>query len=224
MTSSFNTRRMMHMLSVLLSLSFLLNVFLLFTSSVPTQHETLVIGVIDGDTIVLEGKIRVRLRHVDSPELEYCGGKQAKELLESLVVGKTVRLEELIPDQRGRGMALIFNGNKLINQELLASGWSRYHSDNSTKKDILKHTADTSKLEKKGLFELCHSVVHKSSPECMIKGNIDDNAPSTSKRKFYTPDCAQYSFTIVEEDMGEQWFCSEHEAIQAGFKKAETCK
>ena len=35
-------------------------------------------GVIDGDTIVVEPKTRVRLRHIDAPELEYCGGKEAK--------------------------------------------------------------------------------------------------------------------------------------------------
>ena len=33
-----------------------------------------VIGVIDGDTVVLENKTRLRLRHLDAPEPEYCGG------------------------------------------------------------------------------------------------------------------------------------------------------
>jgi endonuclease YncB( thermonuclease family) len=34
--------------------------------------------VIDGDTIVLEGKGKIRLANINAPELEYCLGKEAK--------------------------------------------------------------------------------------------------------------------------------------------------
>ena len=61
-----------------------------------------VLGVIDGDTIVLEGKEKIRLRYADAPELAYCGGKEAKTFLEKLVVGKKVRIDQQIPDQYGR--------------------------------------------------------------------------------------------------------------------------
>lgn len=208
----------------LLSVSFLLNVFLLFTSSNNSHKGTKVIGVIDGDTLVLEGKTKIRLRHVDSPELDYCGGQEAKNELETLVSGKTVVIEELIPDQRGRGMALIYNGNILVNEEMLKHGWGRYHSDTSSQKEQLKQAADRAKSEKIGLFSQCQSAIPTKNPRCSIKGNIDDNAASDKNKRYYTPDCAQYNFTVVEEDMGEGWFCSESEAQAAGFRKADTCK
>ena len=62
-----------------------------------------VIGVIDGDTVVLENKTRLRLRQMDAPEPKYCGGKQATELLSSLVLNKMVKIDEQIPGPDGAG-------------------------------------------------------------------------------------------------------------------------
>ena len=55
-------------------------------------------GVIDGDTLVLEGNAKIRLRSADAPELEFCGGQEAKAELEKLVSGKTVQIKEKIMD------------------------------------------------------------------------------------------------------------------------------
>jgi hypothetical protein len=66
------------------------------------------------------------------------------------------------------------------------------------------------------------STQNTQHPTCIIKGNIDKNK-YTDNKKYYLPGCAQYDFTIVEKDIGEDWFCTEKEAIQAGFVKAETC-
>ena len=55
-------------------------------------------GVIDGDTLVLEGKVKIRLRSADSPELNFCGGKEAKAELEKLVSGQRVQIKEKIMD------------------------------------------------------------------------------------------------------------------------------
>lgn len=55
-----------------------------------------VLAVLDGDTILLDGKVKLRLRHMDTPELEFCGGPEAKKLLESLVKDKKVVLQEYI--------------------------------------------------------------------------------------------------------------------------------
>lgn len=212
------------LLLFLFAISFFFNIYLVLQQTINPIKETTVIGVIDGDTLLLEGKTRVRLRHVDSPELDYCGGTEAKQALEELVLGKTVHLEELIPDQRGRGMALVYDGSVLINKEMLKSGWSRYHSDTTNQQEQLKILADQVKSEKKGIFGECQSTQNLKNPTCVIKGNIDKNAPSASNKKFYTPDCAQYAYTIVEEDIGEQWFCKEQDALRAGFIKAATCK
>lgn len=205
--------------SVALLISILLNIFLL--RGVQNQSIGIkVVGVIDGDTVVLEGKSRVRLRFIDAPEKGLCGYDEASKVLETLVVGKSVRIEEIIPDQFGRGMALVYVGNTLVNKEMLSSGWVRYHHDVSSKTDEIKAVSDTAKTKKLGVYGICQSTAPEN-PKCVIKGNIDDNS---TRRNYYLPDCAQYKFTIVEKDMGENWFCTEKEAIAAGFTKAKTCK
>lgn len=77
--------------------SLILN-FYLFYQNKKLEQGIEVLAVLDGDTFVLDGKVRLRLRHVDAPELEYCGGVQAKELLESLISDKRVVLSEYILD------------------------------------------------------------------------------------------------------------------------------
>lgn len=205
---------------VLLLPSLILNV-LLYNQNQKLGQGILVIEVLDGDTLLLDGKVRLRLRHIDAPELKFCGGQEAKEVLESLVKGKKVVLQEYILDQQGRPMALVFLGSILINEAMLASGWTRYHSDNCSQTDALKATAKKAKEEKQGIFSsLCRQTENLEKPNCVIKGNIDRSAGT---RLYYYPGCAQYKFTIVEKDIGEDWFCTEKEAQAAGFSKAKTC-
>jgi len=204
----------------MLVVSAALNIFLLFRGQSVSSGVN-VIGVIDGDTIVLEGKSRVRLRYIDAPEKGLCGYDQATRELKKLALGKSVRIEETIPDQYGRGMALVYAGNTLINREMLAGGWARYHHDITSKTDELKAAADAAKNEPRGIYRMCQSKDVPDTPSCIIKGNIDKNS---NARTYYLPDCAQYKFTVVEKDMGENWFCTEKEALAAGFTKAKTCK
>lgn len=184
-----------------------------------TDPGVIVEGVIDGDTIVVEPKTRVRLRHIDAPELEFCGGKEAKEALEKLVTGKRVVLTEQVPDQRGRGMALVYAGGVMINKELIAQGFVRFHHDTSTVADELKALGLEVKTAKKGIFGACQSQTPTKNPKCMIKGNID-----RLKKIYHVPGCTQYPFAVVEEDIGEQWFCTEKEAQAAGYTKSERCE
>lgn len=183
-----------------------------------TDPGVMVEGVIDGDTIVVEPKTRVRLRHIDAPELRYCGGKEAKDALEKLITGKRVTLTEQVPDQQGRGMALVYVSNLLVNRELLAGGYVRFHHDTSTKADELKALGLEVKGAKKGIFGACQSTTNTKNPACVIKGNID-----RTKKTYHVPGCTQYPFTVVEEDIGEQWFCTEGEAKAAGYTKSERC-
>lgn len=181
----------------------------------------MVLEVLDGDTILLEGKTRLRLRNVDAPELEFCGGQQAKQELEKLVKGKKVILEEQILDFQGRPMALIYLGRKLINEEILKTGWARFHSDSNSKREKLKTAYDEVKSQQKGIYSsLCRQTKNPDNPACIIKGNIDRSAGT---RKYYFPGCVQYEFAIIEKDIGENWFCTEKEAQEAGFEKSKTC-
>ncbi len=201
--------------------SLLLNIYFLVKKP-SLSRGVPVMEVLDGDTILLEGKVRLRLRQLDAPELENCGGKEARDMLTSLVKGRSVRIENEVLDQYGRPMALIFVGNSLINKVMLDSGWVRYHSDSTPYTPELKEVADRVKKEEKGIFSSqCLEKENIANPSCRIKGNIDK---STKVKKYYLPGCAQYEFTIIEKDIGESWFCSEKEARDAGYTKADTCK
>ena len=206
---------------LLLIPSLILNLFL-FQKSQKSNQGILVIGVIDGDTFVLDGKTKLRLRHLDAPELEYCGGQEAKEFLGDLVLDKKVIIQEKILAQSGgRPMALVYIGDKLVNEEVLRAGMARYHSDKSSQKDVLKSAADLAKEEKLGIFSSqCYQTENLDNPDCLIKANIDKNS---DLRNYYFPGCAQYDFTIVEKDLGEDWFCNEKEAQAAGFTRSKTC-
>lgn len=217
----FKSSLLAPLLAILLIPSFLLNIF--FFQKVKKEESgqgLLVIEVLDGDTLLMEGETRVRLRGVDAPELKFCDGLEAKNKLVSLVKNKRVKLSEQIIDQWGRPMALVYLGDKLINEEMLKLGLARFHSDNTTQRQRLKNAYENARAIKLGIFsEKCEQTI-PPDPKCVIKGNIDKNS---SRRNYYLPGCAQYKFTIVEKDFGEDWFCTETQAVTAGFTKAQTC-
>lgn len=205
---------------VLLIPSLIFNVYLY--SKKGTDRGILVLEVLDGDTLLLDGKVRLRLRHIDAPELEFCAGIESKEFLENLVKGKKVFVQEEVIGQKGRPLALVYLGNKLINKEILENGWGRYHHDKSSKEEELKEAGKVAKEGRIGLYSPdCYQTENLENPECNIKGNIDIN--NKEIKRYYFPGCAQYEFAIVEKDKGEQWFCSEKEAQEAGYVKAKSC-
>lgn len=182
----------------------------------------LVIDVIDGDTFVLESKEKIRLSHVDAPELELCGGKESKKRLEELVEDKKVRIERIATDAYGRSVAKVYADGELINKTLTAEGWIIYESRKTSEfGEELKALQKRAKEEKLGIFgpECCQEE-NPDDPECNIKGNIHKE----KKTKIYHfPGCANYSNTILEKFNGDQWFCSEKEAEKAGFVKSKDC-
>ena len=57
------------------------------------------------------------------------------------------------------------------------------------------------------------------SGACVIKGNIN----ADGDKIYHLPDCAYYGRTVISEERGEKFFCSEAEAIASGFRKAGNC-
>ncbi|MCL4853617.1 MAG: hypothetical protein KJZ78_19860, partial [Bryobacteraceae bacterium] len=53
--------------------------------------------------------------------------------------------------------------------------------------------------------------------KCRIKGNISANG----ERIFHAPGQQNYDRTRINEAAGERWFCTEEDAIQAGWRKAK---
>lgn len=56
-----------------------------------------------------------------------------------------------------------------------------------------------------------------SSSDCNIKGNISYN---TGEQIYHLPEDQFYDVTEIDESYGEEWFCSEEEAEEAGFRRS----
>jgi len=208
---------------ILLIPSLLVNAYFLKKTRPPvTVQETELLAVSDGDSLVLVDGRQVRLRHVDAPELGFCGGQEAKDLLTKVVKSKSLTISEEVTDYHGRPLALVYAGGDLVNLAMVESGWARHHNDTSSVAPQMREAANRAREGNLGIFSrLCYQKENPANPACNVKGNIDKQS---GDRKFYTPDCAQYKFTIIEKDIGESWFCSEKEALAAGFSKAATCR
>lgn len=91
-----------------------------------------VVRVVDGDTLLIEGKRRVRLLGVDTPETKHPEippepfGAEASRFTTKLVEGKNVRLEfdRERYDQYQRILAYVFVDDVFLNEELIRAGFS----------------------------------------------------------------------------------------------------
>ena len=197
-----------------------------------------VVSVADGDSIQLSDGRRVRLLGIDAPEIGRCLADQAKEKLRSLVLGKHVRLKDTLTDDYGRVLSIVIvedfptwvsymrsrilgkplNPDPLVNRGMLSAGLAR--DTFSAEKDYaptLKQAYDEAKSKKLGIF----SSVCRTQPlgDCLIKGNVRDG-----KKIYHLPGCDNYSQVIVDEAFGDHWFCTESEAVAAGFTRASGCR
>jgi endonuclease YncB( thermonuclease family) len=129
----------------------------------PPPQKARVIKVIDGDTLVLESKARVRLLGIDAPEMEREGrpaefqAHQAKAYLAQLVEGKEVRLEygPLRYDQYGRLLAHVFLAdNTLVEAALLRQGLARvyFHPPNLGHREVLLAAQTEAMDARRGLW------------------------------------------------------------------------
>lgn len=180
----------------------------------------LVSRVIDGDTLVIKSGQTLRLINVEAPELKFCGGLEAQKRLQELTLGKIISYEIITKDIFNRPLALVYLGDTLINKTILQEGWAKYDGTPSPKREEIKLGFDEAVKNKRGIFSLCLAE-KPDDPKCLIKGNIDRHRPD--QKTYYFPGCANYKQTLVEKDLGENWFCSEKEAQKAGFVKSTNC-
>lgn len=179
--------------------------------------------VVDGDTLTLGNGTKVRLVGIDAPELQYCGGIEAKSELEKLVLEKKVSLSQIKVDNFRRLLAVVKVESKVVNLKMVESGWVRWDGTTNEMGKTLGNASDMAREKKMGIYgPKCRESEDK---ECIIKGNIENRSGTTEGgRKFYFfPGCSEYEKTIVEKEKGEQWFCNEQEAIKAGYTKGTNC-
>lgn len=117
------------------------------------NENSFVTKVIDGDTVVVEGGYHVRLLGIDSDEKGYPCYESAKTRLETLVLGKMVKLEKdrTDLDQYGRCLRYIILDNKNIDTQIVGEGLAIarfYEPDTKYKTEIslAEHNAIAGKI------------------------------------------------------------------------------
>lgn len=90
----------------------------------------------------------------------------------------------------------------------------------ATKKAIKKSSKSSTKSVKassKSSAKSSKAAVINTS--CDIKGNIS----ATKEKIFHVIGCPNYGQTVIDTTKGEQMFCLEQEAKEAGWRKAQNC-
>jgi micrococcal nuclease len=193
----------------------------------------------DGDTISVtyNGKEeKVRFLLIDTPETSHPRlgkqpfGQEAKDFTSKLLQNaQTLELEFDIGPQKdkyGRLLAYVYVDGVMIQEELLKNGLARVayiYPPNTRYVDPFNAIQLKAQQEGIGIWKVenyaqedgFHSelIEDKSesttSKDCAIKGNIT----SSSEKIYHTPDSRWY-----EQTKEEVMFCTEEEAIEAGFR------
>jgi endonuclease YncB( thermonuclease family) len=191
--------------------------------------------VIDGDTIHV-GAITVRLHGIDAPQANqscatptdgtWPSGAEATRALQSLIGDQLVSCQPLRLDRHHRTIARCFVGALDIEAEMVRRGlaWAfvKYSSD-YVAEEALARAAHLgiwqAPTEPAWDFrrEPQWAEYDKAAPSgCPIKGNINKRG----EHIYHLPTWPDYPKVKMDLTKGKVWFCSEGEAIKAGWRPA----
>lgn len=212
---------------------------------VPATHLHPVVGVIDGDTIKVRvggTTERVRLLGLDAPELatKECWAKQASSRMQSLVQSRSVQLvrdpSQADRDRYGRLLRHVSTADgQLVAQVLIEGGFAREltHAGRYEHQAAFRAAEKRAKAQRLGIWgKPCAGSQGEGRPRpssttappvspqggCVVKGNINREG----EKIFHVPGGRSYDETVITPSKGERWFCSEQQALDAGWRKARS--
>jgi len=189
---------------------------------------------LSGDTLRVSDTL-VRLSAVEAPDREQrCArsgnrrwkcGEAAQEALARVLRGGTVKCQLRGNDEAGRSLATCYLKDKDIAAALVREGsvfsagglLSGYGSEERE-----------AKAEKAGIWQgeterpanyrakLWDAAKRSAPDECPIKGQV-----SSGEKRYLLPWSPNYDRVQIRTARGERWFCSEQEALAAGWKPIE---
>jgi endonuclease YncB( thermonuclease family) len=191
-------------------------------------------AAVSGDVLRV-GSTFVRLVGIEAPEREQrclrAGNRRwrcaeaAHDALARLVQGRVVKCQSKGLDAAGRTMAVCLVGKADIAAELVKAGHVFAESGFLTRYSGLEAEAKTAKLglwrgeaERPQDFRTrAWEQAKRAAPEgCPIKGQAAGGA-----KVYLLPWSADYARVRVSRARGDRWFCSEQEAISAGWRPTE---
>jgi len=209
------------------------------TAAPPAGEQARVTRVVDGDTIevLMTGTTyKVRYIGVDTPETVDprrpvgCFGREASERNRQLVEGKTVALENDISetDDFGRLLRYVWVGGEMVNATLVREGYAMaitYPPDVKYQELFrsLQREAMDAGLGLWGPACIPTPVApgvcdFSGTDQPAIKGNISQR---TGEKIYHVPGGEFYDKTVIDESAGERWFCTEQDAVAAGWRRSK---
>lgn len=129
---------------------FLLTALLLLACTIFAETVTIKY-VTDGDTVVTDTGVRIRLYCIDAPENTQFFGGRSKLYLKTLIEGKTVNLERKDVDRYGRVVGLITSGTLNVNENMVRSGYAWNYAKYCTQAPWKQRFASAQQSAKQGL-------------------------------------------------------------------------
>lgn len=191
--------------------------------------------VIDGDTLEIS-KQRIRIHGIDAPEgkqtcvrggVEWLCGQEAAKRMRALVNGSQVKCEAIDNDRYGRIVGKCFANGADVGEALVLDGLALAYRQYSA--DYVQAEA-SAKAAGRGIWagqfvepwdwrkgKRLAKAPANDNAECAIKGNIGKGGA----RIYHVPSGAYYSRTKIDPSKGERYFCSEAEAVKAGWRKSK---
>lgn len=198
----------------------------------------------DGDSLSVAG-LSVRLFGIDAPELDQtCSrdgvvwpcGKEAQRRLQSMVTGKHVTCRRVDTDEFGRMVAVCSTAERELNSAIVEAGWAiafRKYSDAYLDDELRARSSGlgiwSSRFELPGDYrqrkqrpnfaaddrtagrDRRQAAAPAASTGCAIKGNHSRRGVWI----YHMPGMPYYAQTVPE-----RLFCTEAEAIAAGYRKS----
>jgi endonuclease YncB( thermonuclease family) len=192
------------------------------------------VSVIDGDTIKL-GEVTVRLFGIDAPEMAqscdaasqkaWACGRWVASQVRTRFEGRHASCVQRDIDRYGRSVATCEVAGQDLGQLIVAEGlafayldYSRVYLRDEQRAAAQGRGLHGHQVQSPKAFRAASKPAPQAAPsECAIKGNIS----SKGVRIYHRPGQRDYAATRISESNGERWFCSERDALAAGWRPAK---
>ena len=154
-------------------------------------------------------------------------GKRLRISCDSLINNQEITCEGAERDRYGRLLATCYVGDVNINQTMVLNGWAvafLQYTDTYAREEQVAKSQNNGIWNgefirpyqfRAGAWEGSRASTEVADQsQCVIKGNINNKGVKI----YHAPWSRSYKRTKINTSKGERWFCSEQEALAAGWR------